>query len=210
MNDRLITDPSVEPVSVDDLKAHSRVTLNDEDAVIAGYISAAREYIEGQTGRALAIQTREASFDEFLARHRSPHHRPVHGFINQMMPGYIRQFNDVIHLGLSPLISVESVKYLDEYGVEQVLDQSNYIANVRSEPGTIQPAIGKQWPATASIVDSVRVTYVCGYETPPAILRQAILFLAAHWYEQRQPLNSGNVSEIPHTLASIIWSNRVI
>jgi hypothetical protein len=57
---------------------------------------------------------------------------------------------------------------------------------------------------------AVRVQYVCG-ATAPAILKQAVLFLAAHWYEQRLPVNIGNiVNEIPHSLASILWSNRII
>jgi len=186
MSDRLITPPTAEPVSVYDLKSHARVTNSAEDAILGDYIEAARQHVEGQTGRALAVQTREFSSDAFPA-------------------------DGIIRLGFAPLVSVVSVKYLDRAGAEQTLAPASYLADVRSEPGSVLLAVGATWPATAAVRNSVRVTYVCGNSTAPAVLRQAVLFLAAHWYEQKLPVNVGNIiNEIPHTLESLLWSNRVI
>lgn len=185
MSDRLITAPTSEPVTVAELKAHLRVTTTADDTYIGTLITAAREYAEQQTGRALAAQTRETSCDHFPA-------------------------SGVLDLGLSPLVSITSVKYLDEAGAEQTLASSEYTLDVRSEPGALLLGIGKDWPATAALPSAVRVQYVCG-ATASAILKQAVIFIAAHWYEQRLPVNVGNIAnDIPHSLGVILWANRVI
>ena len=185
MGDRLITAPTAEPVTIDELKAHLRVTSGVEDADLARLITAAREHVEQQTGRALADQTREYTADAF----------PSSG---------------VLRLGFAPVVSISSVKYLDETGAEQTLDASVYTVDTQSEPGALVLKVNQDWPDTASLPAAVRVRYVCG-TTAPQILKQAILFIAAHWYEQGLPVNVGNiVTSVPHTLDAILWSNRVI
>lgn len=185
MNDRLITAPAVEPVTVDELKLYLRIIDDAEDALLALYITAAREHAEGQMGRALAEQTRETSADAF----------PKSG---------------VLRLGFAPVVSISSVKYLDEAGAEQALAPSFYTIDARGEPGALVLALGQSWPSTAALPSAVRVQYVCGVSAPQ-ILKQAVLFLAAHLYEQRLPVNVGNiVNSIPHTLDAILWANRVI
>lgn len=185
ISDRLIVAPTVEPVTVDDLKAHARITNDEEDVKLAGYITAAREHIEGLTGRALATQSREASLDWF--------------------PCFA-----AIRFGRAPLLSVESVKYLDGDGAERTLATSEYVVDARSEPGELQLALNASWPKTANLRNSVRISYTCGYASTPAVLKQAILFLAAHWYEQGLPVNVGNiVNPVPHTLDALLWANRV-
>ena len=54
---RLMTAATVEPVSLDEAKAHLRLTDSEEDALIRAYITAAREVVERQTGYALAEAT---------------------------------------------------------------------------------------------------------------------------------------------------------
>jgi uncharacterized phiE125 gp8 family phage protein len=59
------------------------------------------------------------------------------------------------------------------------------------------------------------VTFDAGYgltETSvPASLRQALLLLVAHWYENREPvLSSGAVpKELPLAVESLLWANWV-
>ena len=54
---KVITPPSVEPISLADAKQYLRVDFSDDDMVIANIIIRAREYAEQITGRALATQT---------------------------------------------------------------------------------------------------------------------------------------------------------
>lgn len=53
----VVVAPTVEPVTLLDVKEHLRVTHDDQDILIDSYISAAREAIELHTGRALAAGT---------------------------------------------------------------------------------------------------------------------------------------------------------
>lgn len=185
MSDRLITAPTSEPVSVAELKAHLRVTATADDAYLGSLITAAREYAEQQTGRALAAQTRETTADAF----------PRSG---------------VLPLGYAPAVSISSVKYLDVEGVEQTLESSVYAIDTRSEPGALLLAVGKSWPDTAAIPSAVRVQYTCGAASSES-LKLAIKLVAAWWYEQRLPVNVGNiVNELPNSLSAILWSNRVL
>lgn len=184
MSDRLITAPATEPVTTAEAKAHLRITHTSDDAYLGTLITAAREYAEQQIGQALAEQTREYTADAF----------PSDG---------------VFRLGLSPVVSISSVKYLDEAGAEQTLSSSVYAVDTQSAPGALVLAVNQTWPTTASIPSCVRVRYVCG-ATPRPLLKQAVLFIVAHWYEQRLPVNVGNiVNEIPQSLAAIMWANRV-
>lgn len=185
MGDRLITAPTAEPVSVAELKAHLRVTHSADDSYLGTLIQAAREHAEQQTGRALAEQTREYTADAF----------PSSG---------------VLRLGFAPVVSISSVKYLDETGAEQTLAATVYTVDTQSEPGALVLKVDKDWPDAAKLPAAVRVRYVCG-AAPRPLLKQAILFIAAHWYEQRLPVNVGNiVNEIPQSLAVILWANRVL
>lgn len=188
ITDRLTTPPAEEPITISELKAHLRITSDEEDTELAGYIASAREYYEGQTGRALVTQSRTAAFDEF----------PVGG--------------GAVTFGRVPLTSVDAVKYLDGDLVERTLGGSAYYADMIGEPGSISLRPGQSWPATATVSNAVRVEYTCGTEAASvsAVARQAILFLAAHFFENRVPVNVGNiVSEIPLTLQAMIWSDRI-
>src|SRR5687767_2465071 len=49
----LITPPEQEPITFDEAKAHCRVDVDDDDALISGLIVAARQHVENVTGRQL-------------------------------------------------------------------------------------------------------------------------------------------------------------
>ncbi|MBV9076079.1 MAG: phage head-tail connector protein, partial [Methylobacteriaceae bacterium] len=53
----LIARPGVEPVSLAEAKAHLRLEGSDEDALVAGLVSAARAFVQGTTRLCLIAQT---------------------------------------------------------------------------------------------------------------------------------------------------------
>jgi uncharacterized phiE125 gp8 family phage protein len=169
--------PDVDPVTVEELKGHLRVTSTSEDDEIESFIKAATGKLDGadgSLGRALITQTWELTLDAFPRRE--------------------------VSLPLPPLQSVVSIKYDDVTGVEQTLAVENYKVDNRSQPGWVLP-VGS-WPPTYSGINAVRITFIAGYgdngDDVPEPLRQAIRLWAGHLYENREAVitASGFMREI--------------
>ena len=146
-----------------------------EDALIKGLITAAREYCEGVTRRALASQTIEAYLNCFPRENR-------------------------IELPRPPLQSVTSVKYKNSAGSEKTLaENTDYLVDAESNVGGLVLPYGKSWPSfTAYPVNPIKIRFIAGYfsENPiPKSIKQAMLLLIGHWYEHREAVISATVSK---------------
>lgn len=161
----LITAPSVEPVTLAEAKLQCRVDadLTADDARIGVLISAVREQAEHEIGGALVTQTWERTLDAF----------PVSG--------------GAIELGMPPVQSLVSVKYLDAAGTEQTLAPSAYTLDAVAAPGWVLPAAGTDWPAAGDYANAVRVRFVAGFgaaSSVPAAVKAWMLLHIAEWYAQ--------------------------
>ena len=189
-------DATVEPVSLQQAKAHCLVQADDQDSLLLLYISAARRFCEEVTGRAFLTQTWLLSRDSFPAPFSG---RCPFGSPEIMLP--------------RPRVQeIVSIEYLDGSGTRQTLPSLNYLLDAGSEPGVLMPAPGRFWPYTPRVSGAVQVTYTAGYgDSPqdvPADLQLAILMLVAHWYENREATvlpegGTGNVS-VPLGVADIL------
>jgi uncharacterized phiE125 gp8 family phage protein len=161
---RLLTAPVSEPVTLAEAKAHVRVTDANSDALITAQITAARQYVEEQLSRALIEQTWELYLDCFP--------------------------DEEIVLPRPPLLSVTSIKYLDNDGALQTLPTTDYKVDAISEPAQVVVAYGKSWPGTRIERNAVIVTYVAGYGSAatavPQAIRQAVLLTIGEMYERRE------------------------
>jgi len=177
----IVVPPASEPVTLDEAKAYVRIDHDTEDDYIATCISAAREYAESHTGRAFVTQTRSVSLDAFPDGYR---------------------------LDGQPIQSIEQVTYVDDEGAERLVDESVYRLDAN---GRVFLAADGAWPTGAQ---EVVITYDCGYGEPedvPAPLRQAILFLVAHWYNNREPVAVATIaSNVPFTVDAILSLHRVV
>lgn len=175
---------ATEPVSLVEAKAHLRIDHTEEDTRISGLIAAAREYIERQTQKALATRTYRLTVDSFPS------------------------VSD-LRLDRGPVVSITSVVYDDEEGIAQTLDPADYVLDNVNEPGWLIP-VADSWPATISAVNAVRVDYVAGWAagTFPEDLKQGILLLVGHWYNNREAVTGETMSEPPHSVHRIIHNHR--
>jgi uncharacterized phiE125 gp8 family phage protein len=186
MHLRLITAPTVEPVSVATARLFLRVDGSDDDTVITLLTKAAREKGEELARRAFISQTWEMIIDCWPHDLRLKVYRP-------------------------PLISVSFVKYLDSSNVEHTF--TDYVVDTRNEPGVI---IFNTLPGEALLKSgAITVRFVAGYgaaETNvPDRIKTAILLLVAHWYEHRETINIGNiVSEVPMGSKLLFIAERVV
>jgi len=193
--------PTVEPVSLEEAKAHARVFVEDDDAYLGLLIRAARRHCEGRCNRSFAVQTYALTLDGFPAFDLSSYRRP-----GRIRPG-------PIELPRPPLVSVESIAYVDADGVDQVLDPARYRVSPGT-PGRVQSAAGEGWPATQDGDDAVSIRYVAGWpaEELPEDAKLALLMLVGHWYDTRTPVAAGAVSDVPFTVDALLggvdWRTR--
>lgn len=179
---RLITPPAAEPVTLADLRAIMGITDPTDtarDAVMTARLSAAREWAEEFTRRAIITQTWALYADAF------PCHFDLKG----------------------PLQSVESVKYLDSSGIEQTLSTDNYYVDTIS--ARVYPAYGKTWPTTYSRTNAVTVRHVAGYGLAAAVpqkIKEAILFLVAHWENFQPAIEGARITTVPWAVEQLLRS----
>jgi uncharacterized phiE125 gp8 family phage protein len=185
----LVTGPATEPLTPDEVKAHLRVEVDDEDALIDGWIMAAREYVEQYTKRALMPQTWDLVLDSFTACDYSK--------------------CGVLWLPFPPVTSITSISYVDTAGTSQTWSASLYATELPVGPharrATIQPVPYQYYPATRSQPNAVTVRFVCGYadaESVPWGIKAAMQLLIGDYYAQRNARIVGTiVSENPAVTA---------
>jgi uncharacterized phiE125 gp8 family phage protein len=179
----LITPPAVEPISLSEAKAHLRVSHTNDDTLIAMYIRAVREYLEGPygfLGRALVTQTWRLTLDEFP--------------LNE------------IKIPLPPLRSISSIAYDDTAGNEQIIDSDDYYVDSASEPGWVVPV--SAWPTPIESINTVRIDFVAGYppgtgspvdlaENIPFNIKAGMLLMIGNLMEHREENIADTINALP-------------
>ena len=172
---QLITPPSLEPVTLDEAKAHLKVDTADDDALIATLITAARARAEWHMGRALVTQSWILWLD--------------------CWPG-----DGVAEIALPPLQAVSAVTVYARDNTPSVVDASRYFIDTASAPGRVVFDC-----FTAPTFDlrrrgAVAIAFDAGYggaaDDVPAQIREAILQIAAELY-----VNRGDGPEEPAPIA---------
>lgn len=108
----------------------------------------------------------------------------------------------------APLLSVESVKYVDAAGTLQTLATTQYAVRTTETPGEIVRAYDVSWPDVRTWVDVVRVEFTAGYGAAaavPAAIRQAVLLIVGGLYDNPANVVAGiSASEIPATARALL------
>lgn len=176
--------PTVEPVSLEDMKIHLRVDGEDEDGLIASWIKAARQLTETATKRQLVTATWKLYLPAFPSG------------------------DGTIYLPYPPLDAVaqNGIAYVDTDGADQTVASTVYTEDAQSCPGRITLAYAQTWPSTRSVVNAVTITYDCGYGAPSAVpegLKAAMRLLVGHWYEWREAVTDVKLLAVPMAVKSL-------
>ena len=198
----LITPPVDLAVPLADAKEHLRVDHDADDAFIEALVESAAGMIDGPDGIGFCLQKQTwrldlDGFDEFGwgRLHSTDDRRRWDGRRDLR-----------IRLPLRPVVSVESIEYVDTSGGEQLLDAANYRVSIAGGSATLTPV--SSWPTPRDEPGAVRIEFKAG-EGTPAALRAAILLMVGHLYEHRETVNVGNiVQEMPLAWSSIIERYR--
>jgi len=151
------------------LGADAPTTNTTSDPELLSWITAARQYCETFTHRALVSQTWDLAQDVF-----------PNGFESLWIPK-------------PPLVSVTSVSYVDQPGVTQTWSASLYTVDAPAGPwarqGRIVPTYLQIYPVTRAIENAVTVRFVAGYgaaASVPAPIKVAMKLLIGHWWVNRE------------------------
>lgn len=168
---RLITGPSVEPISLNEVKAQLRIDGSADDTLLTSYIAAARAYVESTTGLALNTQTWEMTLHDW-----------PYG-------------SNPIVLPKQPVQSITTITYADQANQTQTLASSVYEIDVTRTPAFITLTENSDWPDIYDKQAAITIRFVAGYgataASVPEPIRQAMLLLVGHWYANREQVTLG-------------------
>jgi len=183
----VITQPAAEPVTLAEARTQTRVDQTTEDSYLTALITVARQLTENATSRSLISQTRSLVLDGFPP---------------------------CIHLPHGPVQSVTSIIYIDSAGASQTLPGALYQTDLTSVIPRIVVAPGQSWPTVQTQrLNPVTVRYVAGFGSAgadvPSPLRQAMLLLISHLYDQRAQTSVVELYDTPFGYDALIASYKL-
>ncbi len=177
-----------ELIPIADLLRHIKDEGADvnRQAEVRGFLAAAHGLAQQACGKSFGTQTLELALDAF----------PCSG----------------IELAQPPVVSISSVKYLDEAGVEQTLPDTAYILdNYGTQKHWLHPAYDTAWPTTRAVTNAIKVRYVAGSsDALPAAVRSALLLFVGHLDINREAVVTGTIAtELPLAVKSLLDTEKV-
>ncbi len=176
---KISTDPASEPLTTAEAKTHLRVAHSDDDTYIDSLIKMARTLVEEECNRALITQTWEGYLQDF--------------------PGSDDDYE--IMINKCPVSSVSSIQYYDSDNSLQTLSTDYYEAYTEGEPAIIRLKYNQSWPSVYDRKKAIIITFVTGSANAAAVpqpLKNAMLMIIGHYYENRQDVITGmSVNEVP-------------
>ena len=202
-----VVPPAVEPVGIDRIRQHLRLDIGDDDLLLDGYATAARELVEQYLNRALITQTLC-----LVQSHQRHHH--LWAAVPMTAPLFIYPLwypafllnGGVVELQRSPLQQVTSIAVGQWDQPDAMLTAgTDYQVDAFTQPGRVRlQGGGGFWPQ-----DHVKITYVAGYGATgtavPSPIRLAILWLVAFFYENRGDAGG----ELPKPVQSLLSPYRL-
>lgn len=182
--------PAAPALSLTDAKAHLRVDGADDDALIGSLIETATAHVERAWGVALITQSwtvvRDGWPDTWL-----------------------------VELPMSPIQAVQSVTTYDADGAAAVFDPAHYFADTASNPPRLVLGGTAPWPRPGRRANGIEVAVTAGFGDAasdiPQPVRQALLLLVAHWYENREPADlASGLESVPGTVAGLLAPYRPV
>ena len=196
---RCVVPPATEPLSLEEVKEHLRIDSSAEDALLQMYIEAARKVCEHNTARALITQTWETTFDRFPGPVLEP--SGLDGELLTLSRTATRTLREglAITLPKGPIQSIEAIRYRNESGDWQTMDQDAYIRDHVAGVDRIYPGPAG-WPEVDGLAGAVCIRYLVGFGgrwATPAALRVWMLLRIGTMYENREKTSTKTLSPLP-------------
>jgi uncharacterized phiE125 gp8 family phage protein len=139
-----------------ELRAQVRQDVTTDDAMLQLYLRGATLFAEERCGRTIVASRWKFTIDAFPGPTLMgvPFGRPFN------VPG------SAILLERGPVLTVQSIKYVDMNGTQQTLSPSSYVVDTTQLPARITPVFGQIWPPTLPQINAVEVIYDAGEIAP--------------------------------------------
>jgi uncharacterized phiE125 gp8 family phage protein len=192
--------PAIEPITLDETKAHLKVDTTDDDALITNLISAARARAEWHTGRAFITQGWTLWLDGW------PGATPC----SDLPPALSATPPAAIEIPLPPLQAVSAITSYARDDSATVLDTSQYQVDTASKPARVALKFGVTPPANLRAINAIAIAFTAGYgdgeSNVPALIRQAILDIIADMYANR----GDTAAVLPLEVLALLAPYRVV
>lgn len=207
----LTTAPSTEPVTETEAKARLRLETTADDALITALIVVARQKAEEYLRRALITQSWTLWLDWW------PHDKQDNReWWDGVREGSItNDLAPVVCLPQSPVVSITHIKTYAADNSATTMSSDGYRLDAASSPARVCLNQGTTWPLPGRTRQGVEIEYVCGYGAASAVprpIREGILMLITHLYENREAISEFGVSsaQLPFTIEAMWSPYRVI
>ena len=204
----LLTAPAIEPVSEVEAMAHLRISGEDEQALLMGHIRAARHMVESWTGCAMISQSWRWMLDAWPVASGGEWWDGVRqGAVSKGAARFI-------DMPKAPLVSVNAVTLFDDADQGTVWPAGNYFVDLASSPGRLVLRNAASAPSPQRSASGLQIDFTCGYGAGqgdvPAPLRQAVLMLAAHYFENREVMGEAGAQSLPMGVHALIAPYRIM
>jgi uncharacterized phiE125 gp8 family phage protein len=190
----LVTPPAVQPVTLAEAKLHLRIEadVNEEDALVQSLIAAATAHFDGWSGtlgRCLINQTWSVPFGSW----------PSDGLMRLPFPN----------------ISSPVVTYRDINNATQTVSGSLVFTYADHLGTTLRLSDTFTYPPLFDdTATPITVQFTAGYGATgidvPAPIRQAMLLLIGHLYQNREAAISGGMAQLPLGIAALVAPYRKV
>jgi hypothetical protein len=183
----VVTPPARLPVTIDEIRVHMRIDLDDTDEVpiLMANIQSATDQAERWLRRSLITRTFDLWLDRWPTSRRNVWWDGVRdGSISDL-------FSAERHVDVPapPLQSVTSITTFDDSDAGSDFASSKFFVDTATEPGRIVLRDAAETPAPTRVANGIQIRCVAGYgdnySDVPEPIRQGILRMAAHLYEAR-------------------------
>lgn len=188
MNVIIHEEADVEPISLEAIKAHLRVTEDDENEYLEDLISHARATAENYTRRGLITRTVELQLDEWPEK-------------------------EIVYLPYSPASEIEHLTYTTREleTVTLTIDEDFYF-DANSMPARLIPVTS--WPGRAlKPISAISVKYECGHTAAniPKSILHGILMQISHLHEHREAVYAGYtvITTMPFGIETLWYPYRI-
>lgn len=178
---QVTTAPTVEPLTMQEVKEYLRVEDNTDERVVRPFIETARRFAEEHLGRTLMTTT----YSLFIDTNNDMDDPLWEGMRTGADLNYYKNY---IVLPRSPVASVTSVSTFNDANTEATMASTRYYVDNVSEPAKVVLRQGETFPTALRVANAIKVVYVAGYTSAysvPEPIRMGMLQHIAYMYEHR-------------------------